>query len=77
MFALFDLQELVAGAQRHVTAVDSRSSTKDVATTAAPGGSTTGLGALRHPTTIEIRNGATAHVSAFLDPFLLKISLVN
>ena len=35
MFALFDLQELVAGAQRHVTAVDSRSSTKDVATTAA------------------------------------------
>jgi len=51
---------LVADAQRRGTAARSRSSTKDVATTAAPGRTTTGLGALRHPTTIEIRNGATA-----------------
>ena len=63
-------QGLVADAQRLGTAARSRSSTKEVATTAAPGGTTTGLGALRHPTTIEIRNGATAQVSAFLDPFL-------
>ena len=71
------VQGLVADAQRRGTAARSRSSTKDVATTVAPGGTTTGLGALRHPTTIEIRNGATAQVSAFLEPSLLKVSLVN
>ena len=57
------MQELVADVQRRVTAVDYPLSTKDVATTAAQGGTTIGLGAPWHPTTIETRSGATAPVS--------------
>ena len=48
-----------------VTAAFSRSSTKDVATTVVHEGTTIGLGAPWHPTTIETENGATVLVNVF------------
>ena len=65
-FAIVFLQASAKDAQRRVIAVPSHSSTKVVAITVVQEENTIDHGVLSHPTTIEIRSGATvSNVSLF------------